>query len=88
MQIKVPKSMSLRTLLTTPAVVDTYYADEREMWRHLKASAFYENMHYCVATGMPLPLSDWLRMLLQVPGSMRIRELARIFDEEVRIAHS
>lgn len=87
MQVKVlPNSMSLRTLLAAPAAMDSYYADERKMWRHLKASAFYENMHFCVATGMPLPFADWLRMLLQVPGSMRIRELARIFDEEVRDA--
>jgi hypothetical protein len=81
-QIIMPKSLKLKALLATPATVD--YCEEQQMWRYLKSSAFYENMHFCVATGTPLPYSDWLRMLMHVPGTMHVGELARIFDEEVR----
>jgi hypothetical protein len=82
-QSNMQKSASLQTLLVAPPVVEPSIADERQMWEHLKRSAFYENIKLCVTTGMHLPFDDWLRMLMQVPGSIRIHELVRMFDEEV-----
>jgi hypothetical protein len=82
MQITLPKSVSLRSFMAAPTAVDSYYNDERDMWKQLKSTAFYESMHMSVSTNRPLPLADWLRMLVQVPGSIAIGELARIFDEE------
>jgi hypothetical protein len=86
-QIILSKILSLRTFLATPAG-EPYSAEEAQMWMRLKSSKFYENMHFCVAEGAPLPFRDWLRMLMQVPGGMRVRELTRIFDEEVRSPQS
>lgn len=63
----------------------TKLTPEREMWGILKESEFYHNMHISVSTGRALPLIDWLRMILQIPSHIRVKELVRIFDEEVRI---
>lgn len=68
--------------MAAQTAVDTYYADERNMWTQLKATAFYASMHVSVSTGGPLPFESWLRMLIQVPGNIAVGELARIFDEE------
>jgi hypothetical protein len=51
------------------------------MWADIKATDFYHNLHL-KTDGVPLPLRDWLRVLLLVSSSLSMNELTRVFDEE------
>lgn len=77
--------IGVSTFLGSPScneLNDNEGVDEVEMWKCFKAYGFYRNLWACMTYFSPLPLRDWLKMLLLIPRTMQLVDLQKMCDEE------
>ena len=51
-------------------------------WCDIKATSFYAHLLDCSARSAKLPWRHWLRLILHVPSTFSIDDLARILEQE------
>jgi hypothetical protein len=81
-QLQNTDSFYLNGDTTTAQAMQEYLENDVVMWMNAKATQFYKNLCSNKQHSTPLPLRDWLRLLLQVDTSLSISEMMRIFDEQ------
>jgi hypothetical protein len=81
-QLQNVDSFFLNEETTTAQAMHVFLENESEMWSTVKATKFYKNLYNHKHHETPLPLRDWIRLLLQVDTSLSVNELLRICDEE------
>eukprot|EP00892_Ulva_mutabilis_P011685 jgi/Ulvmu1/888/UM100_0043.1 len=78
--------MGATTFLGHPSFQDpdvgTAGMDDEVLWRIVKGSSFYRNVKSCTVHFMPMPLHDWIKMLLLVPRAVQLVDFQRACDEE------
>jgi hypothetical protein len=62
--------------------IDRFFEDEPLLWEGLKHTRYYHELKLAASGKAALGAVSWLRVMTQVPSTLSLAELVRIFDEE------